>query len=104
MNNNLRDKFDSMTHSQSGCTLAKEYDIFKGVFALTNGNPCHGCGFEGGCKFLEKQKIKEKEQKIKNFGKVNFETNAQIAKRLTKKMGKEITSRQVSKMRRRGEL
>ena len=101
---NLRDSFVDMIRPQSGCTLAKDYNIFKGIFYLTNGDPCRDCGFRGGCKFLEEQKIKEKQQRIKNFGKVNFETNAQIAERLSKKMGKEITPRQVSKMIKRGEL
>ena len=102
MNNDLRD-FADMTRPESGCTLAKEYNIFKGIFVLTQGNPCPGCGFNDGCKFLEKQKTEEKQRRTKNFGKVNFETNAQIAERLSKKLGREITSRQVSKMRKRGD-
>ncbi|MFH1327436.1 MAG: hypothetical protein ABIH76_01080 [Candidatus Bathyarchaeota archaeon] len=103
---NLRDSFVNMIRPQSGCELANTtpFAIFKGIFEKTNGDICNGCAYKQNCSFLEKQIAKEEQRKKENFGKVNFETNAQIAERLSKKMGKEITPRQVSKMRKRGEL
>ena len=97
--------FLDMVRPESGCKSAETYTVFKAIFDLTNGNPCSECGYKDDCYFLKRLEEKEKRQKIANFGRVDFETNAQIAKRLSKKMGRGIiTSRQVSKMRKRGEL
>jgi len=104
----LRDKFFvDMIRPHSGCDLAATtpYAMFRGLFVVTNGNPCDGCAHARNCDFLIKQRAHERELKVKNFGKVNFETNAQIAGRLTKEGRRgTVTPRQVSKMRKRGEI
>jgi len=81
----------------SECDLIESMGVlaFQGLFDLTHGNPCEGCAFNSSCIFLEKKKVEEKQKRIDNFGKVSFETNAQIAKRLN------ISKRQASKMKKR---
>ena len=89
-----------MIKPDSGCQLVREmpFLIFTGIFARTGGDPCEGCFYNNDCSFLRKKVHKEKQKRQDNFGKVSFKTNAEIAKEKGK------TKRQVSKMRKRGEI
>lgn len=92
-----RDKFVDMIRPKSGCDLANDYGYFKGIWDSSNGNPCWGCG-SNPCAFLNKKEAKTKEKRKAKFMKVDFQTNAELAK----EMG--ITKRQVSRLKKRGEL
>ena len=89
-------EFVDYIRPDSGCELAKSLAVFKGIWRLTNEKPCLGCGFRIGCSFLEKILQEDVREKKENFGKVNFKTNAQVAKE------KGISKRQASKLRRKG--
>lgn len=93
-------EFVDMIRPGSGCRLAEEmeFSVFQYVYIGSLGNPCKGCAYIQKCKLLAKQARDAFSRKQKNFGKANFETNAEIAKRLN------ISKRQVAKMRKRGEV
>ena len=89
-----------MIRPESGCRLAEEteFSVFQYVYNKSKGNPCGGCAYNRECELLDKQFRADFLKKQKNFGKANFETNAEIAKRLN------ISKRQVAKMRKRDEI
>lgn len=87
-----------MLRPDSGCTLANNYAVFRGIFELTGGNPCGGCGYYNGCEFLQKQSEAAHARRVRNFGQHSHETNTEISKR----MG--VSKRQVAKMRKNKEL
>lgn len=90
-------EFVDMIRPQSGCKLAEDlnFAVFQHIYNTSNGNPCDGCAHNRGCELLARQAKKEFQRRQENFGKVRFETNAQIAERLG------VSKRQASKMKRR---
>jgi len=84
-------EFTDFIRPDSGCKLS-EHPGFKGIFDMGRGYPCNGCAFSKVCSFLKKI---EQEKRIKNFGKVSFKTNKEIAEE------KGISKRQASKLRRK---
>jgi hypothetical protein len=81
----------------NGCELAKpKHEILAGIWNLTGGDPCTGCALQKSCEAIWKIR-KAHGGKKRKFTKP-VETNAIIAKRLG------ISTRQVSKMRKRGEI
>ena len=89
-----------MIRPGSGCKLSEdmEFAVFKYIYVESSGNPCDGCAYNQGCELSAKQSRAGFLKRQRNFGKVSFETNAEVAKRLN------ISKRQVAKMRKRGEL
>ncbi len=89
-----------MIRPDSECILANKmkFAMFKGLFDLTNGDPCEGCAYYSGCEFLRKRLNTAHSRRVRNFALHSYETNAEIAKR----MG--MSKRQVAKMRKKGEL
>ena len=90
-------EFVDMIRPGAGCKLAEAgFAVFQHIYNTSNGDPCDGCGYNQGCELLEKEAKDSRLRKQGNFGKVGFETNAEIAERLG------ISKRQVVKMRKRG--
>jgi hypothetical protein len=95
------DMFVDMVRPDSGCALANDmgFSMFIELFNRTHNNPCDGCSYHSGCEFLRKQSGASRSRRLRGFfGQHSHETNAKIAKR------KGISKRQVTKMRKRGEL
>ena len=92
------DKFVDLIRPQSGCELAASmpFAMFQGLCERTS-DVCIGCAYNP-CERMNADTRSQKEIRKANFGKVDFETNAEIAKRLN------ISARQVSKMRRKREI
>jgi len=93
-----RDKFIDLSKPDSGCQLAETMPFlaFKQLCEMTS-NVCDGCAYNP-CEKVKRDERLAKDKKKANFGKHNFETNADIAKRLG------ISKRQVAKMRKKGVL
>ena len=89
-----------MIRPESGCKLAEstEFAVFRYIYIGSLGKPCNECAYFQGCELLAKEAQAGFSRRQKNFGKVDFETNAKIAKRLN------VSKRQVAKMRKRGEI
>jgi len=93
-----RDKFIDLIRPNSGCKLAESmsFSMFQGLCERTK-NICDGCAFNP-CEKMRKDKERDKAMRRANFGTHTHKTNAEIAK----EMG--ISKRQVSKMKKKGEL
>ena len=93
-------EFADFIRPGSGCKLSEsmEFALFQYIYIGSLAKPCDGCAYIQGCKLLAKEASAHFSRKQKNFGKVNFETNAEIAKRLN------VSKRQAAKMRKRGEI
>jgi len=89
-----------MIRPDSGCILANdnEYGIFAGVWRLSGGKPCAGCGDANDCEFRKTRAKAAQTRKARDFGKSKHKTNAEWAAELG------VSKRQVGKMRKRGEL
>ena len=92
------DKIVHLAHPESGCKLAQTmpFQMFHGLCLRTK-DICEGCAYNP-CPKMEADEKRRTRQNKTNFGKHSFETNVEIAKRLN------ISPRQVSKMKKRGEL
>jgi len=91
------DKYVDMIRPGSGCEFAKDFNVFRVIFKLTNGNPCKGCGDSSGCEFLKKTMVKiVGHEGVRRL--LGRKTNAELAKELG------VSKRQIAKMRKRGEI
>uniref|UniRef100_A0A6M3LE98 Uncharacterized protein n=1 Tax=viral metagenome TaxID=1070528 RepID=A0A6M3LE98_9ZZZZ len=97
----MKMKLEDFVKEGSGCKLAKSLpDIgFAELYRLANSDPCRECAYRTNqCEFLKKVEQQKRDEKEELFGRVRFETNAQIAEK------RGISKRQVSKLRRSGKL
>ena len=81
---------------EARCQLSDPILIFKGIYDLTNGKPCDGCGYKSGCtaiKKFSKEIISTATTVIKNSKNPPLMSNAQLAAEFG------ISKRQVSKLR-----
>jgi hypothetical protein len=95
-----QEKIRALLKPDSGCELCDSFGAHVSAFidlCTQTHDICDGCAFNP-CKFIERSVMEERQRRAENFGKVNFETNAQIAERLG------ISKRQAAKMRKRGEI
>jgi len=106
-------RFMAMVRWDSGCELAESFAksnqldsgfmAFQGLFVATRCDPCKECSYKP-CKMMKIKEANMKQSKKENFGKHSHKTNAEIAEELNSKFNRVVTPRQVSKMRKRGEL
>ena len=97
MDQKAKDKYVDMIRPGSGCELAGEMAVFQVIFAMSQGNPCLGCGFAKGCEFLKKTMVKlVGHEAVRRL--IGGKTNAELAKE------KGVSKRQIAKMRKRGEI
>ncbi|MCK4977448.1 MAG: hypothetical protein KAS36_11005 [Anaerolineales bacterium] len=94
------EKMRDLIMPNSGCELIETFGTNVTAFIqLCNRthDVCDGCAYNP-CVRMIKLQEKEVELRKRNFGKVNFETNVEIAERLG------ISKRQAAKMKKRGEI
>ena len=95
-----QEKIRALIKPDSGCKLCDSFGSHVAAFiqlcSMTH-DVCDGCAYNP-CDRMRLLELEEKQRRANNFGKVNFETNAEIAERLG------ISKRQVAKMKKRGEL
>ena len=88
-------KIDFSDYGKVKCSMFS-WEGFLGLYSITDGNPCKDCGGKNNCEgYVELKKFSKFAPKPPT---TLYETNAQIAERL------HITKRQVSKLKKRGEL
>ena len=89
-------------YKERGCSLAADmYEIFCGIWALQQGNPCKGCGDFQECelrKEIYQQRNNPRPSSPQSMNVKDGITNAQVAKVLS------ISKRQAAKLRAKGAL
>lgn len=92
-------KIELADYLRSDCELLKPASpMLIDIYNMTNGMPCNGCGYKENCKTRHTFELVANQKSHGQKRNIVGETNQQIAERLC------ISKRQVSKMRKKGEL